>query len=277
VSRVIRPSGLTTAADCLRRWAAHHLPDELLAGGYVLSAGRPLHVGAAVGSGVHAAASYIMVEKRLNGSLGNEAEAIDRAEAEFDDRGQYGLAWDGSTPDLSTAKKQLARMAKTYRRQVAPDLSPLLVEQRLDCEVGDGWTVSGQVDTLGGDPDDEIEDLKTGARQRANGVQYATYAMVFRAHGYRVLKLYERFLQRVRISDEQPDPVRTEIELEPSVQDAWELIETIKAATQKFNDRLNDPNGRSPAAAFPANPASVLCGAKWCRAFGTDFCRAHLR
>lgn len=273
--RTIRPSSLTTAADCARRWAAHSLPDDLAQAGYELTIQRPVHVGAAVGSGVHAAAAYTMSEKRSSGDLGNETEAIDRAEAEFLARGEYGLAWDQTTGNLPTAKAQLARMTKTFRRWVAPDLAPLLVEQRLSADIGDDWEISGQLDTLAGDPDNIIDDLKTGVHQRANGVQYATYAMLFRAHGYQIEGLVEDFIRRAPLSHEQPKPVRERIDLAPAIADAWELIEAIQRDTAEFLRRAADPNGKAPPQAFRANPASVLCGAKWCRAWGTQFCQAH--
>lgn len=271
----IRPSSLTTAADCGRRWAAHSLADMVSAGGYVLAVQRPVHVGAAVGSGVHAGAAYTMTEKKTTGDLGAESEAIDRAEHEFMERGEYGLSWDATTSDLSTAKKQLARMTRTYRRYVAPLLAPLLVEERLVADIGDGWQVSGQLDTLAGDPDNIIDDLKTGVFKRANGVQYATYAMLFRAHGYLITGIVEDYIKRAPLAHEQPKPERIEIDLEPAIADAWELMEGLKQRTAEFQRRLADPSGRSPPHAFPANPASVLCGAKWCRAWGTSFCRAH--
>lgn len=277
MGHVIRPSSLTTAVDCSRRWAAHHLGDELAAAGYDLQPGRSIHIGAAVGSAVHAAAGYTMAEKRDHGALGAESEAIDRAEAEFDDRTQYGVTWDQATGDLPTAKKQIARMTRVYRSSLAPELVPLLVEERLTADVGDGWEVSGQLDTLTGDPDFEIDDLKTGAVRRANGVQYATYAMLFRAHGYKITGLNEDFLRRVPIRNEQPPPLRVSIPLDAAIADAWEAIDTIKRETAEFQKRAADPNGRPPPAAFRANPASVLCGPKWCRAWGTQFCQAHIK
>lgn len=276
-SLTIRPSSLTTAADCPRRWAAHHLSDMLATAGYELRPSRAIHVGAAVGGAVHAAAGFTMATKKATGTLGNETEAIDRAEAEFDDRAQYGVTWDQATSDVSTAKRQITRMAKTYRRQVAPDLMPLLVEHRLVADVGDGWEISGQLDTLAGDPDDIIEDLKTGTTRRANGVQYATYAMLFRTHGYTVRRIAEDFIRRVPIAHTQPDVERIDIDLAPAIADAWELIEAIKHDTAEFQARVADPHGRPAPNAFRANPASMLCGERWCRAWGTDFCRAHRR
>lgn len=274
-ARTIRPSSLTTYLDCGRRFAARHLADDIAAAGYLLHKQRPVHVGAAVGSGVHAAAGYTLSEKKATGSLGADSEAEDRAIEEFKARVEYGVGWDDTTADLPTAQKQIQRMSRSYRRHLAPVITPLLVEERLTADIGDGWEVSGQLDTLAGDPDNIVGDLKTGVQQRANGVQYATYAMLFSAHGYVVRGIVEWFLPRVRLSKEQEPPRTTNIPLAAAQADAWEALEGIKRDTDLFMQRVADPSGRPAPSAFRANPGSSLCSAKWCPAWGTDFCQSH--
>lgn len=276
-SRVIRPSSLTTAADCARRWAANHLREDLANAGYTLAADRPTHVGAAVGSGVHAGAAYTLEEIRRTGEIGSDTEAEDRAVAEFQARTEYGVDWDDTTSGIPVAKRQIARMTRVHRQYLAPEITPIEIEERLEADIGDGWTLSGQTDTWTGNPDVQIRDLKTGARRRANGMQYGAYAMLLRAHGYRVIGLQEDFIARVNVKAEQPAPVTEDIPLRGAVSDAAEVIEDIRRMTAEFERRLADPSGRAPHAAFRANPASSLCGPRWCRAWGTDFCTAHRR
>lgn len=275
--RTIRPSSLTTWVDCGRRWAASHLHDEIQQAGYTLRFQPVTHVGAAVGSGVHAAAAYTMEEKRVSGGLGADSEAEDRAVAEFEARSEYGVGWDDTTPSVPTAKRQLARMTRSYRRHLAPVIEPVVIETRLEADIGDGWGMSGQLDVLAGDPDNVLRDLKTGSRQRSNGIQYGAYVMLFRAHGYGVHLIVEDYIARVRIDREQPPPTETHIPLRSAVEDAWEAFDGIKRSTAEFERRLADQNGRAPHAAFPSNPASALCGERWCRAWGTDFCHSHKR
>ncbi len=275
--RTIRPSSLTTWADCGRRWAASVLHAEITQAGYSLRFQAPTHIGAAIGSGVHAGAAWTMEEKRATGSLGADSEAEDRAIAEFEARSEYGVGWDEVTSTLPTAKRQLARMTRSYRRHVAPSIEPLVIETRLEADIGDGWAMSGQNDVLAGDPDDVLRDLKTGSRQRSNAVQYGAYVMLFRAHGWGVRSIIEDYIPRVRLDREQPMPIETSIPLRPAIDDAWEAFDGIKRSTAEFERRLADQNGRAPHAAFPANPASALCGERWCRAWGTDFCHSHKR
>lgn len=272
---VVRPSSLPTAPDCYRRWAARHLAPLVAEAGYTLAVRRPLHVGAAVGSGVHAAVGYTLQAKLTTGELGNATEAENRAEAEFMARAEFGVMWDSTTDDLPTAKKQLQRMNRSFRRYLAPDLIPLVVEQRLEADIGDGWIMSGQGDNLSGNPDALVRDIKTGTTQRANGVQYASYHGLFQVHGYHPTGMVEDFIPRAKLRDEQPPPTSTPIAVGPAIEEAWAIIDDIKRGTAEFEKRLAEQNGRNPAGAFRANPASQLCGAKWCTAFGTDFCRAH--
>ena len=273
--KTIRPSSLTTAADCLRRFAAHQLTDRVAAAGYVINNPRPIHIGAAVGSSVHAAAAYTMLRKRSDGTLGSDAEAADAAQAEFDQRVEYGVSWDQVTDDLSTARKQIGRMTTAYRRNIAPRAAPVLVEDRLTADLGDGWTMSGQVDQMTGDPDAVLQDLKTGTLQRSNAVQYVAYGWIVKAHGYALRGIEEQFLKRVSLKKEQPPPLAIPIDMASHEADTWELIREIKMAADEFDRRVANPNGPPAPQAFRPNPASSLCSAKFCRAWGTQFCTAH--
>jgi hypothetical protein len=271
---IIRPSSLSTFIDCGRRFAARHLTDTVMAAGFELNTTGPTHIGAAVGSGVHAGAAYTLETKRETGEIGNDSEAEDRAITEFKDRAQHGLSWDETSASLPIAQKQIARMTMSYRRQLAPKIQPLLVEQRLDVDAGDGWTISGQADTIAGDPDDQPRDLKTGKMQRANGIQYGAYAVIFRTHGYNVRSFVEDFVPRVSIKHEQPLPTTLEIDLSAVIPEFIEAVSEIKRAAGVFGQRL-ETGEAPPETAFRANPASALCSPRWCPAHGTKFCRAH--
>jgi hypothetical protein len=272
--RRIRPSSLTTAADCPRRWAAHNLTEELVIHGYHLGPSRLTHVGAAVGSGVHAGVEFTLASKRNNGDLGNASEAEDRAVEELRARAEHGLDFDETSNNLPTAQAQVARMTRAYRTHLAPVVNPAIVEARFEADIGDGWMLSGQPDTMTGNPDNLLRDLKTGTQRRVNAVQYGAYAMLLRAAGYTPDGIVEDFLRRAKIKAEQPAPVLTPIDMATAAQDALDVIEGIQRATKKFVDRISDPNGRHPPSAFLANPSSPLCAERWCRAWGTAFCNA---
>lgn len=273
-TRTIRPSSLVVWLDCPRRWAARHLAAEITGAGYSLQDARPAHVGAVVGSGVHGAAGWTMEQKRTTGELGNETEARERGLEAMRDAAQYGVTWDTVTGTLNTAQQQVLRMTYTYRRDLAPRLTPIVVEERVDGDLGDGWTLSGQVDMLAGDPRTGIDDLKTGTQQRANGVQYGSYALLWEMKGYQPAVIREHFIRRVAIMKPQPPAATTEMDIRTAQADALEAIDDIKRSTALFHDRLKR-GGRPPPSAYRANPSSSLCGAKWCPAWGTNFCTVH--
>jgi hypothetical protein len=159
----------------------------------------------------------------------------------------------------------VVRQVALYRRQVAPRIVPVTVEERLEAEVTPGVVLSGQVDTTveGG-----VRDLKTGVRRRANGFQYGAYALLQRSHGRRVETIIEDFLPRVRIGAEQP----------PAQEHAYDVAEAERATTAIIR-RMADDHARfvetGDPYAFLPNPNSVLCSDRWCPAWGTGFCRAH--
>jgi hypothetical protein len=261
----------------MRRWGASHLTDELEAAGYALQPKRELHIGAAVGSGVHAAAAWTLETKRDTGELGSEAEAVDRAVGEFEQRAaEEGLQFDETTSNTGAAKYQIQRMTRAYRTHIAPVVEPRLVETRLSADIGNGWLLSGQGDVLSGDVQADVRDIKTGNRKRANGAQYGAYTLIFEAHGFNATGIIEDYIARVRLRDEQPAPVSTQIDVQVARAEAVAAMQDIQRSVAEFERRLaaGEP---MPETALRANPASSLCSARFCRAWGTRFCRAHLQ
>lgn len=274
---LLRPSSLPTWPDCQRRFAARHLADLVAGAGYSLRRDMRSHIGAAVGTALHAAAAYTLEQKRDTGELGSGTEAENRGEAALLERLAEGAMWDETTPSLATAKTQAARMSRSYRRHIAPFVVPILVEQRLVADVGDGWQLSGQADVLAGDPRELLRDTKSGVKRRNNSHQYGAYSIVLSAHDLAPRRIVEDYVPRVRLSLDQPPPETHEVPLVAAVEEAWSTIDDIKSAVTEFDLRAADPSGREPAGAFRANPASSLCGEKWCPAFNSEFCRITKR
>lgn len=281
--RLIRPSSLTTYLDCARRFAARHLRVNIQAAGYDLRAGMASGVGAAVGTGVHSAAGWMLEQKRATGRLGSENDAIEHGIVSFRDRAESdGCEWDDTTRDVGTAEKQIVRMAKVYRAQVAPRLLPVEIEERVEADVGTpGWSVSGQLDVLAREDGtsnlNRIHDTKTGVSARANGPQYGAYALLFEAHGYEIGSIVEDYIARVPLRREQPDALAVSIDVQAARQDAWEAIHAIQRDATEFAARAANPTGAPPHGAFSPNPASQMCSARWCPAHGTAFCRSHAK
>ncbi len=275
---IIRPSSLADWLDCPRRFAARHLRDMLASAGYDVNERRPGHIGAHVGTGLHAAAAHVLKARLATGTDAAQADANAIAIAEMRERMQAeGCQWDDVTHDLNTAEKQLLRMMGAWRQHIAPQIRPQLIEERLECMVAPGIIMSGQVDvadTIGNGV--KIRDNKTTKQARSAHAQLGAYGVLLASHSYDVQGAAIDHIVRTSLKNEQPKPETREVAFRPAVDDAIEAIEQIGATVEKFQQRAADPNGRSPIAAFTANPGSALCSARWCPAFGTNTCRAHV-
>jgi hypothetical protein len=274
---VVRPSSLADFSDCPRRWATRNAADLLASAGYTLPQRDRRHVGAAVGTGLHAAAEHVLVGRMQGGEpLVSDAEerGIEAFRAEV---GGGAMDWDDTTPEPNTAEKQLRRMTRAWHRVVAPKIVPVAIEERLDCEVAEGLIASGKPDIL-----DQhgnmiaVRDIKSSRIHRSPHMQMGAYGLILHSHGYEVAALLEDHIPRVRIADPQPEPVTAEIALRSAIEDAHAAMLSIKRAVDDFRERAANPRGPSPIAAFAPNPASRLCSARWCPAWGTAACRASM-
>lgn len=274
---IIRPSSLSDAVDCPRRFAARHLRDLLAAAGYTVAGKRPAHVGAAVGTGLHTYAAHTLITHLQTGTDPSEEDSQAAAIQEMRERMEAeGCDWDELTKDTNTAEKQLLRMSRSWHRHTRPQIQPVLVEERLECVVAEGVVMSGQIDVAASRGNGiMVRDNKTTKVKRAAHVQLGAYGLLLTSHGHDVQALVVDHIPRVKIDDEQPTPETRPVALRAAVEEAMQAVEDIGRRVAEFRARAADPNGRSPIAAFPANPASGLCSARFCPAHSTSTCRVH--
>jgi hypothetical protein len=268
---IARPSSLPSWCDCPRRGAARLFRSLIEAAGYQL---RTLehNVGASVGTGVHKTAAFSLIQKMDSGELGSEDDAIAAGIASLNEEIADGVIWDQTTSNKNDAQQQLVRMGKTYRAKVAPKINPVAVEERLKAQVSERMILSGQKDVLAREPG-ALRDLKTGKVQRQNMAQYGAYSLLERSNGKPpVEKLIEDFIARSSLRRPQPEPIETEYDVAAAENEAKEILFDIERGLDEFQRRLND-GGAPPEGAFRSNPQSMLCGSKWCAAWGTSWCR----
>lgn len=265
MSFVIRPSSLPMWPDCERRSIARMAPGLLRDMGFPVTF-RPATVGAAIGTGTHAAVAYTLEEKMRSGQLANKVEAEQRGIEKMAAAIHEGVIWDTITPDLNVGQKQLIRMAAIYRLKLAPHVKPVAIERRLEITTKSGNVVSGQVDITEQGP----TDLKTGVRARQNIAQYGAYSIILRSHREVSEFVTEHFVPRVRIDKPQPDPEVEHFSVPLAEQVAARVIKRIESAVVIFKE-TGDPM------TFQANPNSQLCADRYCPAWGTKFCVEHRR
>lgn len=265
----IRPSSLPTFADCGRRMVARSFEWLVQDAGFKL---RDIgaNIGAATGTATHAAAAYMLQEKIDNGGLGNVTEMEQIGVQSLEDTIKYGVAWDAVTPNLDIGTKQVIRQSRIYRSQVAPKLTPISVEVRLEAATPSGNILSGQTDNVSENVGVVIHDLKTGVKARANIYQYGSYSLLRKAHGLQVDGIVEDFVQRVGWHKEQPDAVRIEYPLAYAEKSAAAVLKKLENDLSEFHQTGNP-------LVFTANPSSMLCSSKWCSAWGTNYCQEHAR
>ena len=149
------------------------------------------------------------------------------------------------------------------------ELRPVLIEERLEATVADGIILSGQADLVCTEPG-QIRDLKTGARNPPSAApQVGGYALLARSHELPIETAAIDFIRRVAPDKPQPDPVSVTVELQHAEVAAVAILDRIIHAVETF--RHGDPEARIEPGnpwSFTANPNSILCGEKWCPAYG---------
>lgn len=259
----IRASSLPGFQDCARRTAGRVFRPMLADAGFTLR-DTLQHIGASVGTATHAALAHTFEEKIRTGELGNANEDEQVGLDSLVETMGNGVQFDATTPERNTAEKQVLKMYRIFRLKVAPAIVPQAVERAVELTTQNGNTVSGHINlTAGG-----IIDYKTGTVRRQNMAQMGCYSILSRANGEPGGTITEHYIQRVPVADMQPDPEAHPFDRELSEHVAAQTILRVEQQVATFQIG-GDPQ------AFPANPMSVLCSAKFCGAWGTDWCKEH--
>lgn len=275
----VRASSLPSYAMCPRRSAANLMWRELVDEYGLRSTLR--HIGAIVGTAVHAGSASVMREFQCTGELMSPG-ALSAAQDEAVESIRTDTAgdWqdDDVTPDRNTAEFQAARMIETYRDHTDPVAVPALIERGLKMRIGEGLIVTGHLDrvdalaVVNGQP----RDLKTGRRRPQAFAQYGGYSLLLRANSQTVRELQhvkltgafvEDYLPRARKSKDQPPPVSHAYPQGLIEREALSTARRMERDFQEFR-RTGDPES------FMCNPASFFCSERFCPAYGSTWCNA---
>lgn len=258
---LIRASSTSSYPDCQRRGAARLMPGVLAELGYKMNQ-RASPVGASIGTATHAAVAHTMGHKAQTGVLANETETEQRGLASLSEEIGKGVRFDGISPNLNTAQKQVIRQYRSYKIHLADRINPRAVEHRITMRSRNGNDISGAMDLN----DDGIHDLKTGVAQRVNIAQYGTYSLLERFEtGVAAAHLTEDFVRRVSIDKEQPAPVQISYDRQFAEEVAVSIISDMEQRAKLFLENQDQ-------LLFLANPASQLCSDRYCPAFRTNWC-----
>lgn len=259
----IRSSSLPMWNDCPRRSAARVLRNEIQMIGIKL-ARENRSIGAICGTATHAGAAFVLSTKMKDGTLGDEGAATDVAvESIRTSIKEEVVEWDATTASTRMAESAVVRQVKQYRKDVASKVEPKMVEQSLKAEWGPIY-LTGHVDLV--TQDDVLRDIK-GGRKRPNASQYGGYAQLLKANGIAVTGIIEDGIARVHDAKPQPPIDSRPIDIDVAKELAREVLNNIFDQVTEFRTH-NKPT------AFPANPQSMLCGPKYCPAWGGEWCQA---
>lgn len=265
---LIRASSLPTWSDCPRRWAATQRKRLLAAAGYDL-AQRPPSVGAHVGTASHAGVARGWQGIQESGLWTPDDECDDTAvEALRAAEERDGVSWDRTTPDRDAAQSAARKIIRAYKADIPRERQPALIEAAMRARIKPGWVLEGHCD-LFTEPDQALEDLKTGVRVPAPLAQLGGYNLLIVANGRRVDRNRMTWVRRVGKKTEQPPPMTVAYDVSLATRTARSVLVDITTTTDRFL-RDGDPFH------YRANLGSVLCGPKYCPAFHTRFCPESL-
>ena len=267
---IVRSSSLSGFADCPRRAASRLFTKMIEAMGYTL---RPQTqgIGASVGSALHESVGAALKHKAAHGVLMGEDDSIELGILKLNELTAAGVQMDKTTGDLNTAEQQLIRMNRVYRVQVAPKVTPILVEERLEVDVPytrNRIILTGQADVLVRE-ENTIADLKGGTKMGAHMPQVGSYSVINRSHGYKVDRAIIQWVPRTSLKKPPADAVVKVYDLAAAETAAVNVIRHIDGDLTTFLE--GDPaRGIQPGDkwAFMSNASSMLCGERYCSCFG---------
>jgi len=244
---------------------------EIIAGkGFELNESKCVHVGAAIGTGVHAGAAYVMNDKKITGEPCRAKDMADVGIEKFHKEMVGGIEFDGTSQNANNSDLQIQSISKMFCFAVAPKINPVEVEKALPAKVTVDFGIMGHADVIA---DEGIIDTKTGVRLHSYHANMGGYRIVARSNDIpkETLKnLIINWIPRTRINSKRvlaQKPPQTicynPLECED---EAYSQLYMIIEQVMKFV-QSGDP------ASFPRNPMSMMCSEKWCPAWGTEFCK----
>jgi len=252
----------------MRRGAARAFRKLIASKGFKLREFESARIGAAIGTGVHSGAAHVMNNKKDTGELGKIDDMINISADSFRKKIVHGVDYDGTTRNVNEADLQIGSISRMYYNLIAPKIEPIRIEKELPAKVSKDFELIGHPDCIA---KDGIHDLKSGVKCYSYHAQMGAYRILARSNyirgsdlGLRIVWIPRTKINSKRIIAQKPPQV---IPYNPLGAEnmAYSQLTLIMNQVREF-ENAGDPE------AFPANPMSNLCSAKWCTALGTEFC-----
>jgi hypothetical protein len=254
---------------CRGRWWAIQRRKTVTDAGYELQDGRQTHIGAPLGSGVHAGAALLLGRLASTGEMGGAPrikEAQDCALTVFEERAPQDLIVDRLTPSRDEARKSIARMVELGATTIDPKDEPLLVESTLEMQFRNGVVLTGTPDRYliqrpreGG----RLPDLKTGRYHPvAAGEQLGAQSLLVRArYGTAAIAWVGVEAQPRGLAKNVRPPVPIKMPQGVCERLALGAVEQIKRDHEAWDAEPNTDT-------IQKMPTDFLCSERYCPAYG---------
>lgn len=274
----IRCSSIPSYNDCPRRAAASLFKEKLARDGFVLQPSRS-SCAAAIGTAVHKGVAELLRSKQAMGEfVAAEVErAAMKALGSFHDETKEGVIWDKTTPHGLTAEVQLKALLYSFV-PILDTITPTHIElplTKLVSPLGDqaGFKImlTGTLDVR--DDVKIIHDHKTGASAPSPQAQGGGYIALCRLNDIEVNGFRVNFSKREGIQKSSiglPPPTVMMFDPEECLSACWSTLAEIQRHYEAYAESVE--RGNPDPWSFPANPMSMICTPKYCRAFKTGFC-----
>lgn len=272
----VRASALSGWSDCPRRAATRLFKNDILAAGYTLTLDLPRNIGATIGTSVHSAAALTLTEKAQSGTLAPLSTATDCAIETYRETAREGVTFDALTASSADAERQVIGMVREYQTVIAPQITPVAIEEQFEADTPFGLVLTGRSDVLAREDNGRLRDLKCSKKRGAHRAQIGSYAMLAKANGMTVTTACEDWIQRGSAKKPQPAARVFEHDVPGAESTAWNILRHIAHDIKTFREGDEHTLPGDPSA-FMSNPSSMLCNPRFCPAWGSDWCTEHTK
>lgn len=257
--------------DCPRNWAASNLPHYMRGGG---DGERIYQIGQIIGDSCHKGAELLLCQKYESGAW-NVDEAVSFAVQVFKDsfKGKK-VTFDEVTTSEGYAQIQIESQVAEFARSYMPEARPSYVEQSFRYRHSDRLRVKAKIDLIELDTDANtarIVDYKFGRDPNNYHSQMGLYKLTLEQQKWFngvVTELLMLYIQRPRVK-------KTGWKQAPLLRDTVPLLAAERAGLKQLDEIERSVNAYVDTGdiwEFNANPRSMRCNQKGCRAWGTDRC-----
>lgn len=246
--------------DCPRRSIVKIVPE--MAETYNIKMRElPGRIAMSYGTAYHKS-SEVLLKQKMSGERHRLSDALDAGVCSLQKNVSNGVEYDRVTKDCNVAEQQLIRCVKTFEKQTFTKIIPINCETRrksiLKTRLNDVTVLTGMTDA---EEDGVVWDWKTGLRTPKAQSQMGGYSLLRRSHQQDTSRVVIAHNPRVVLS--KPPADISEIEYHLPV-----CENLAKITIRRIIGDIETLKKYGSVDMIIPNPASSLCGEKYCPLYG---------